>query len=112
VRLLSSESKILKLFGRVVAKRGGANCGSLNSHFAGFHCGTKYSCFSRLHRFWQQSVTNRTHFVVSQSHEGELALGAFDSVDFYSFDFVRVWNAIHFALFPLRQRCVVDLREL
>jgi len=48
-------------------------------------------------------------FLRSLNNYGELAFGAFDSVEFDSFDFVRVGNAIHFALFPLRQQCIGGL---
>jgi len=63
---------------------------SLNSHFAGFQSGTRYSYLLTLRRFWQFTPTNRTHFIRWLNHCGELAPGAFDGMDFYSFDFVRV----------------------
>jgi hypothetical protein len=42
---------------------------------------------STLLRFWQRTPTNRTHFLIRFDHYGELALGAFDSVELDSFDF-------------------------
>ena len=45
---------------------------------------------STLLRFGQRTPTNRTHFIVWPDQWCELALGAFDRVDFGSFDFVRV----------------------
>ena len=45
---------------------------------------------STLLRFWQLTPTNRTHFLSWLNHQISLALGAFDSVEFDSFDFVRV----------------------
>ncbi len=52
--------------------------------------GTRYSYFSTLHRFGQLTPTNRTHFLAWPNHQIGLALGAFDSVEFDSFDIVRV----------------------
>jgi len=45
---------------------------------------------STLLRFGQRSPTSRTHFILWPDQWGELALGAFDRVDFDSFDVVRV----------------------
>lgn len=42
---------------------------------------------------------------------GELALGALDGVELNSSDTLGFWDATHFALFPLRQQCIVGLRE-
>jgi hypothetical protein len=47
----------------------------LNVHSAGIYAGTKYRCLSTFHRFWQRTPTNWTHFIIWQSHKGELALG-------------------------------------
>ena len=41
-----------------------------------------------LCKFWQRTPTNRTHFIAWLNHRGELALGAFNRLDFDSFDFV------------------------
>ena len=60
---------------------------------------------STLLRFWQRTPTNRTHFLSWLDHEVSLALGAFDRMEFDSFDFVKVERgdhlATHFAFFSL-----------
>jgi hypothetical protein len=63
---------------------------SLNSHFPKIYSGTRCRDRSTLRRFWQLTPTNRTHFLSWLDQWGELALRAFDRVDFYSFDCVRV----------------------
>jgi len=63
---------------------------SLNSHFARFESDTRYGCILKLLRSGQLTSTERTHFLRTLNHHGELALGAFDRMDFYSFDFGRV----------------------
>jgi hypothetical protein len=45
---------------------------------------------STLLRFGQRTPTNRTHFLSWSYHQIGFALGAFDRVEFDSFDFVRV----------------------
>jgi len=84
---------------------------SLNSHSGGIYSGTRYGCASMLYKFWQCVPTNRTHFLSWLNHQIGLALGAFDRVEFDSFDTLAFWDATHFALLPLRQRCIVGLRE-
>ncbi len=58
-----------------------------------------------LRRSGQFTPTNRTHFLSWLNHQVGFALGAFDSVEFDSFDFVRVERgdhlATHFAFFSL-----------
>ena len=63
---------------------------SLNSYSTAFQCGTRYGCISTLLRSGQRTLTERTRFLRTFNHYGELALGAFNRLDFYSFDFVRV----------------------
>ena len=45
---------------------------------------------STLLRFWQLTPTNRAHLLSWPYHQIGFALGAFDSLEFDSFDFVRV----------------------
>ena len=78
---------------------------SLNLHSAEFNLYIKYSCLSSLHRFWQSTLTNRTHLILWFNHNGELAPGAFDGVDSGSFYFVRLQSATHLVL-PLSSRCL------
>jgi hypothetical protein len=65
---------------------------SLNAHLAGIESGTKYSCLSTLSRYGQRTPIQRTHSIRWLYYYGELAIRAFDGVDFYSFDFVRVYR--------------------
>ena len=69
------------------------------------------SCLLTLLKFGQRTPTNRTHFLSWHDHQIDFALGAFDGMEFDSFDTLGFWDAIHLALFPLRQQCVVGLRE-
>jgi hypothetical protein len=43
-----------------------------------------------IFRGWQRTPTNRTHFLSWPNHQVGFALGAFDRMEFDSFDFVRV----------------------
>ena len=62
----------------------------MNAQSAESYTGIIYTCFSELFRVRQSSPTNRTQSVVWLYHYGELALGAFDGMDFDSFDFVGI----------------------
>ena len=50
---------------------------------------------SPLLRFGQRTPTNRTHFLSGLYHQVGFALGAFDRVEFDSFDFIRVEASHH-----------------
>ena len=66
---------------------------------------------SMLLRFGQRTPTDRTNFFSWPNHQVGFALGALDRMEFDSLDILGFWDATHFALFPLRQRCIVGLRE-
>jgi len=51
---------------------------------------TRYRSQSTLLRFEQRTPTDRTDFLAWPNHQIGFALGAFDGVEFDSFDFVRV----------------------
>ena len=44
---------------------------------------------------WQQFLTNQANFIYCSSHNGELALEAFDWIDLDSFDFGRCKETSH-----------------